>query len=482
MHVAFLNPQGNFDPADSYWTEHPDFGGQLVYVKEVSLALAGLGVRVDIVTRRIRDPEWPEFAADTDFYPGFPENPRILRVPCGGVSFLNKEALWPFMNEFVGKLLVSYANDLPDFVTSHYADGGYCAALLQSKAGLGFSFTGHSLGAQKIDKLGVESENAAYMEKTFRFSKRIHAERLSMERASTIITSTGQERFEQYSHPLYEGAVDVTDDARFAVIPPGVNTSVFTSEEKDQDEEVQGRLLGHVEAARQPYLIVSSRMDGKKNIAGVVDAYVSSKELHERARLAIVVRGVEDPYTEFFTLPQSEREVLRPILDAIEGAQLRNKVDFLDIRSQQELASAYRIFARRRSVFALTSFYEPFGLAPIEAAACGLAVVATRNGGPSEIFVDKAGVLVDPTDIEDIARGLVEALENYEGYAERGRRRVAEKYTWQATAAGYLDVIQRGAGQTHPLGQSVPELDCAERITDYVDPPPGDGGSSAGSS
>lgn|GEM_PF-4670272 len=33
MHIAFLNPQGNFDLADRYWTEHPDFGGQLVYVK-----------------------------------------------------------------------------------------------------------------------------------------------------------------------------------------------------------------------------------------------------------------------------------------------------------------------------------------------------------------------------------------------------------------------------------------------------------------
>ena len=42
MQIIFLNPQGNFDPQDSYWTEHPDFGGQLVYVKETALALAEL--------------------------------------------------------------------------------------------------------------------------------------------------------------------------------------------------------------------------------------------------------------------------------------------------------------------------------------------------------------------------------------------------------------------------------------------------------
>ncbi len=319
-----------------------------------------------------------------------------------------------------------------------------------------------------MDKLGVNPENAAHMEETFRFSKRIHAERLSVERAATIVTSTEQERFEQYSHPLYAGAVDVTDDARFAVIPPGVNTRVFNTEEKTRDEEVRDRLLGRVATTRQPYVIVSSRLDAKKNIAGVVDAYVNNKKLHDRTRLAIVIRGVEDPYTDISTLPEPEKEVLRPILEAIEGAQLRNRIDFLDIRSQRDLASTYRVLARRRSVFALTSFHEPFGLAPIEAAACGLAVVATQNGGPPEIFVDDAGVLVDPTDSEDIAWGLLEALKDYEGYSERGRARVAEKYTWQATAAGYLDVIKRGAGQSQARAESVPELDCAERITDFL--------------
>jgi len=46
MHIAFLNPQGNFDPQDRYWTAHPDFGGQLVYVKEVALALGRMGHQV----------------------------------------------------------------------------------------------------------------------------------------------------------------------------------------------------------------------------------------------------------------------------------------------------------------------------------------------------------------------------------------------------------------------------------------------------
>jgi sucrose-phosphate synthase len=85
MRIGFLNPQGNFDPHDSYWTEHPDFGGQLVYVKEVALAMAAQGHQVDIITRQIVDDDWPEFTASLDSYPGhetyassvFPAPPNI---------------------------------------------------------------------------------------------------------------------------------------------------------------------------------------------------------------------------------------------------------------------------------------------------------------------------------------------------------------------------------------------------------------------
>jgi sucrose-phosphate synthase len=96
MKIAFLNPQGNFDPNDSYWTEHPDFGGQLVYVKQVALAMAELGHQVDILTRQIADPEWPEFSKTFDAYPES-SGVRIVRLPAGPDNFLRKELLWPHL-------------------------------------------------------------------------------------------------------------------------------------------------------------------------------------------------------------------------------------------------------------------------------------------------------------------------------------------------------------------------------------------------
>jgi sucrose-phosphate synthase len=468
MHVVFLNPQGNFDASDAHLTEHADFGGQLVYVKELAMAMAEMAHKVDIVTRRIDDPDWPEFASEIDHYPGYEENLRILRVPCGGPDFLNKERLWDHLDEFVGNMLAFYGDRPPQFATAHYADGGYCAALTRHLTGIGFTFTAHSLGAQKLDKLGTGLDNLADMEARYRFSRRIAAERLSMDRACLIITSTEQERQEQYLHPLYAGAVDVQADDKFAVIPPGVNTRVFTGETGGHDAATRDLLRAKLDGLSGPFVLVSSRLDEKKNILGVVRAFAESRQLRERAGLIICIRGIDDPFQEIDRVAESERPVLHAILATLTEAGLRDRVRFLNIQSQKQLAATYRFFAEHGSVFALTAFYEPFGLAPIEAAACGLACVATRNGGPSEIFADGSGILVDPFDSSDIARGLLQALAEYADLSERARRRVSEVYTWRKTAQGYLSVIEDGIKAVHDRGRAIPRLDAGRLITDYL--------------
>ena len=110
MHIVFLNPQGNFDRYDSYWTEHPDFGGQLVYVKELACAMGKLGCKVDIITRQIIDKNWPEFSDKFDFYEDI-ENVRIIRLPAGPDVFLPKELLWEHLYEWVNNIIKFYKKE-----------------------------------------------------------------------------------------------------------------------------------------------------------------------------------------------------------------------------------------------------------------------------------------------------------------------------------------------------------------------------------
>jgi sucrose-phosphate synthase len=456
MHIGFLNPQGNFDPKDSYWTEHPDFGGQLVYVKEVASAMAAMGHQVDILTRQIIDPDWPEFSEQEDAYPDV-EGVRILRLPCGPPDFLPKEQLWPYLGtEWVPNIIEWYRSEgkLPDAFTTHYADGGLSGALIAEQTGIPFTFTGHSLGAQKMDKLEATPENLAELEARFHFSRRIMAERVSMSHAGRIITSTEQERLEQYGHQAYRSAVDPQSEDRFAVIPPGVNRVIFQPEPTSVDAEIAERIKAALnrDVARDrhtlPVVLASSRLDAKKNHVGLVRAFAHSEALQEQANLAIAVRGLEDPLRRYGDLSGEEETIMDEIVSLLNEHVLWGKVTAFPLNSQAELAAAYRHLAKQRSVFALTALYEPFGLAPLEAMSCGLPAVVTKNGGPSESMVEggrEFGVLIDPADPEDIAEGLLRAVESQQAWQklrDAGIQRVISKYTWERTAEGYLDVIE----------------------------------------
>src|SRR5215204_6681010 len=456
MHVAFINPQGNFDPDDSYWTAHPDFGGQLVYVKELALAMGNLGHKVDIVTRRIRDPEWPEFASDTDAYPDAP-NVRILRIPCGPDTFLPKEELWPYMGtEFVPRLLDLYEREgsLPDVVTGHYGDGGLCAALIEERTGIPFSFTAHSLGAQKMDKMRIPRSEIGEVDARYHFSSRIVAERLAMNRSNVNVTSTSQERFNQYTHNAYRGAVDPTDDARFAAVPPGVALHIFDKSARNEDED---KVRDHVRASLErdlrpdrvglPCVVASSRLDPKKNHLALVEAFAGSPTLRESANLVILTGSLENPLEDYGAAKDEERAVLDSLMEVIDRARMRGEVSMFAVRGQRALAATYRHLAGRRSVFALTALYEPFGLAPLEAMAAGLPAVVTKFGGPSESMREgdeEYGILVDPTDPEDVGaslHALTSSPEVWERYARAGYGRVLARYTWERTAEGYLGAI-----------------------------------------
>jgi sucrose-phosphate synthase len=457
VRVAFLNPQGNFDPRNSYLASHPDFGGQLVYVREVARVLGEMGHQADILTRRIVDPGWPEFGAPTDAYPDAP-NVRILRIPCGPERFLPKEELWPYLGEWAENVAELYRGEgsWPDLWTGHYADGGLAAALLSEASGVPFTFTGHSLGAWKLDGLLQETDDLSAADARYNFGARIAAERAAMARSAANVANSDAERREQYDHPAYRGAVDVEDDGRFAVIPPGVDFDIFDPDARGEHEEgtreaIRAAHERDIDQGRRdlPAVIAWSRLDPKKNHLSLVEAFAGSEGLRERANLVMITRGLDDPLRDPEDASGEERTVLDALIPAVDRSNLWGGVSAFALSGQSALAALYRWGAETGGVFCLPAEYEPFGMTVVEAMASGLPVVATQNGGTRETTDGgRAGLLADPHDPGDIAEKLLRLLsdgETWRTFADRALERSRGLYNWRSTAEGYLRLAEEAA-------------------------------------
>jgi glycosyltransferase involved in cell wall biosynthesis len=93
---------------------------------------------------------------------------------------------------------------------------------------------------------------------------------------------------------------------------------------------------------------------------------------------------------------------------------------------------------RSADVVACTPWYEPFGLTPLEAMACGVPVVAYAVGGLAESVIDGVtGVLVGPRDVRGLAgalRGVLTDEMRRMSFASAAVDRVRSRYTWERTA------------------------------------------------
>ena len=148
------------------------------------------------------------------------------------------------------------------------------------------------------------------------------------------------------------------------------------------------------------------------------------------------------------------RAALKRHLPHSQEAKLWDRVVAFPIENQTEqqleLASLYRVAKKNKGAFALSSFEEPFGLGPREAASVGLPAARTRNGGLPTSFVDaegeeRWGAVFDPRSPEDTARALKQVLapENWEAYSRDGRQHIHDTLSWEASAKRLMGLASR---------------------------------------
>ena len=369
--------------------QRPPAGGQNVHVAQLATALARRGAEVVVHTRR-DDPGLPE---RVPLAPGV----TVRHVDAGPAEPVPKDELLPHMGRFADVLNADWREDPPDVVHSHFWMSGLAALDAAEGLPVPVAHTYHALGVVKRRHQGAADTSPR---------GRIDLERDIAARAERVIATCSDEVFEL----VRQGA----DRRRLSVVPCGVDTARFTPD-------------GPAEPADRPRIVCVGRMVERKGVADVVRA------LPELPGVELVVAG-GPPAARLDDDPEAVR--LRGIAEELGVA------DRVDLRGGLE-RSAVPPLMRSAVAVVCAPWYEPFGIVPLEAMACGVPVIASSVGGMIDTVVHGVtGVHVPPRDpgrIAAAARCLIDAPERRDALGRAGVARARERYTWDRVAAGTLD-------------------------------------------
>jgi D-inositol-3-phosphate glycosyltransferase len=376
-----------------------DSGGQNVYVAHLARQLADLGDQVDIYTRR-DDPSLPE---ELNWLPGI----RVIHVPAGPAEPLPKEQLLPHMEAFGAWIRSRLGRRRPyDLIHAHFFLSGLVAAELKAATGIPFVITFHALGRVRRQFQGASD---GFGDERFAIEERVVTE------ADAIVAECPQD--EEDLIRLYNA-----DPARITVVPAGFDPAEFAP---------MSRPLARLELGLDPgdrILLQLGRIVPRKGVDNAIRGLAELVKRDLGARLLIVGGAAREPD------PKADGELAR-LMDVATEAGVRDRVEFVGRRDRHELATYYNA----ADIFISTPWYEPFGITPLEAMACGTPVLGSNVGGIKFSVRDgETGYLVPPNDPVALAERAAYLFDNPKLLTVLGRqaiRRVNDLFTWRRVAA-----------------------------------------------
>ena len=434
-HIALISLHGLIRGENLELGRDEDTGGQTRYVIELARALAASDEvdRVDLITRQVVDDRVSPDYAKLEEQIG--EKAFIVRIPFGPKRYLTKSKIWPYMEVFVDQCLNHFQRNssVPDIIHGHYADAGYGGGQLARLLGVPFVFTGHSLGRIKRERLLESGVSLEKIESRYAISRRIEAEEFALETCQLICTSTHQEVREQYE--CYEHYVP----ERMEVIPPGVDLESFHPPRENEPEfQLKKDIDGFLHDSDKPMIVAMARPDERKNLEMLVKVFGESSALQREANLVLIM-GTRDDVRK---MPPGQRAVINNVLTLIDVYSLYGKIAYPKSHQSSDVGPLYRAITQSRGVFVNAAMTEPFGLTLLEAAASGAPIVATNDGGPSDIIANcKNGQLVDPFDQKAIEKALMRTLLDYDqwnDWSRAGLENVNKHYSWKRHVKRYL--------------------------------------------
>ena len=381
-----------------------DAGGQNVHVAALAAGLAGHGHEVTVHTRR-DDAALPDRVRTADGY-------EVAHVTAGPATALSKDDLLQHMGTFADVLAAEWAADPPDVVHAHFWMSGLASvqAVRTLRSRVPVLQTFHALGSVKRRHQGDADTSP---------EQRIELERGLCADVDHVVATCTDEVFELRR-------LGLTTD-KVSIVPCGVDTGLFTP---------RGPV---VPRADRPRLLVLGRLVERKGQEDAVRALTAVPDAE-----LVVVGG--PPTDELDDDPEVQR--LRAIAADVGVA---DRLVFAGAVARTDVPG----WIRSADVVLAVPWYEPFGITPLEAMACGRPVVASAVGGLVDTVADGlTGDLVPPRDPVALGEALAALLADDErraAYGTAGVRRARSRYRWSRVVADTDAVYRQVLAARAPL-------------------------------
>ncbi|MFF1385083.1 glycosyltransferase [Arthrobacter sp. NPDC058288] len=384
-----------------------DAGGQNVHVAALSTALARQGHHVTVYTRK----------DDAGLPPRVPILPRleVVHIVAGPARHVPKDGLLPYMDRLAEGIAEDWEGRQPDIVHAHFWMSGLAALDAARRSGTNIPVvqTFHALGTVKRRHQGAEDTSP---------QQRRWLEPAVGRSADRIIATCSDEVFELKAMGI--------DTAKISIAPCGVDLDLF-------------RGSGPAEPRLRRHRILSvGRLVPRKGVDLVIRALPLLRDAgFDDVELLIVGGG--GGAAALGTDPEARRlaELARE-LGVENHVTLRGQVPRGDMPG----------ILRSADAVVCTPWYEPFGIVPLEAMACGVPVVAAAVGGLTDTVVDGAtGLHVPPRNPAAIARAVARLLAGPELRRElglAGLQRARSRYSWDRVAAETEKAYQQALAAT----------------------------------
>jgi len=388
-------------------------GGQNIFVYYLASFLGRLGVSVDVFTRW--DKKNKKEVVHLNNYL------RVIRVKAGPKRYIPRDSFLDVVDEFAENILkrIKQEKNYYDIIHTNYWFSGIIGLKITQIIKRPLVHVYHSIGQVRFDSLSKlklpKGENEI-------FKKRLMAEKEIARKADRIIaTSPVEKKIIKKLFRINEKKIDV--------ITIGVDTKIFKPIKKGKAR----KLLGFEN--KKKIIIYVGRIEWRKGIGTLIYAFREVVKHFPKSKLYIIGGGNSKAAQK---LDSAERERLKNIIKEL---NLGNRVSLLGSKKQKKLYQYYSA----SDVCVVPSYYEPFGIVPLESMACGTPVVASKTGGLQFSVKDGiTGHLAKPRNYKDLAKKIITVLKNGKNfYKINCLKRIDENFLWKKIAEQYKDYFNQ---------------------------------------